>query len=183
MKTQTHLSFLSMLLVVSSGLYTLPCVAAEYCSDAYYIDATLANGARWDMCWEQRNREGIVLHKIHYTPKSGERRMILNSANLAQIHVPYDDNGARYHDISDYGLGGSYMVGLNQTDCPAGDLLNFGDKSVICKRISSSDQGFHYQTDHLQAEALSLFSVSRVGAYHYIPLWRFYEDGSIEPAI
>ena len=183
MKTKTPLNFLALLFAAINLLYLTPSKAAEFCSDDYYINVTLANGARWDLCWEQRNREGIMLHKVHYTPATGQRRLILSSASLAQIHVPYDDNGARYHDISDYGLGGSYMVGLRQTDCPAGKLLRFDNKPVICEQISQSDHGFRYQNEQVKIEALSLFSVSRVGAYHYIPLWRFYADGSIEPAV
>ena len=183
MKTKTPLNFLALLFVVTHLLYLTPSKAAEFCSDDYYINVTLANGARWDLCWEQRNREGIILHKVHYTPAAGQRRMVLSSASLAQIHVPYDDNGARYHDISDYGLGGSYMVGLRQTDCPAGKLLKLDNKPVICEQISQSDHGFRYQNEQVNIESLSLFSVSRVGAYHYIPLWRFYADGSIEPAV
>lgn len=183
MKTKIQPSYLCLLLFVSGSLYANASFAAEFCSDDYYVDVTLANGARWDLCWEQRNREGIVLHKVHYTPKAGQRRLILNSASLAQIHVPYDDNGARYHDISDYGLGGNYMVVLRQTDCPAGNLLTFEDRSVLCRQVSQTDRGFRYQNEQVQAESLSLFSVSRVGAYHYIPLWRFFEDGAIEPAV
>ena len=183
MKTKTLAKFVSVLLFLGSSFYLKSSIAAEFCSDAYYIDVTLVNGARWDMCWEQRNREGIVLHKVHYTPKAGQRRLILSSASLAQIHVPYDDNGARYHDISDYGLGGNYMVDLRQTDCPSGKLLKQGERPVLCEQVSASEHGFRYQNEQVKTEALSIFSVSRVGAYHYIPLWRFYEDGAIEPAV
>jgi primary-amine oxidase len=183
MKTKNYLTSLALLLVCSGSFYSSASFAAEFCSDDYYINVTMSNGARWDMCWEERNREGIVLHKIHYTPKAGQRRLILNSANLAQIHVPYDDNGARYHDISDYGLGGNYMVDLRQADCPGGKLLDFADSAVVCQQVSRDQQGFRYQSERVQAESLSLFSVSRVGAYHYIPLWRFFEDGAIEPAV
>ncbi len=183
MKTQILAKFVSILLFLGSNFYLNSSSAAEFCSDEYYINVTLANGARWDMCWEQRNREGIVLHKVHYTPKAGQRRLILSSASLAQIHVPYDDNGARYHDISDYGLGGNYMVDLRQTDCPSGKLLKQGERPILCEQVKASEYGFRYQTEQVQTEALSIFSVSRVGAYHYIPLWRFYEDGAIEPAV
>lgn len=183
MNIQTLTKLISVLLCLSSVLYLKPSHAAEFCSDEYYINVSLANGARWDMCWEQRNREGVVLHKIHFTPKAGQRRLILSSASLAQIHVPYDDNGARYHDISDYGLGGNYMVDLRQTDCPGGKLLNYATRPVLCRQVSTTDHGFRYQSEQVKVGALTLFSVSRVGAYHYIPLWRFYEDGAIEPAV
>ncbi len=79
--------------------------SAEFCSDQYYIEATLPNESKWDLCWEHRNREGIVYHHVFYTPKNGVRQQVLYNAAIAQIHVPYDDNGARYHDISDYGIG------------------------------------------------------------------------------
>lgn len=157
--------------------------AAEFCSDPYYVNVTLPNQARWDMCWEHRNREGIVLSKIHYTPRNGIRRLVLNQAALAQIHVPYDDNGARYHDISDYGLGGNYMATLNANDCPAGKLLNFGSKAVICQQNEARGSAFNSSTDRLQGSAFSLFSVSKIGAYNYIPIWRFIDDGSIEPGV
>lgn len=157
--------------------------AAEFCSDAYYVNVTLPNQARWDLCWEHRIREGIVLSKIHYTPRNGERRMVLNQAGLAQIHVPYDDNGARYHDISDYGLGGNYMAALNQADCPGGKLLRFGSKAVVCQQNEARGSVFSSNTDRLQGNSFSLFSVSKIGAYNYIPSWRFMDDGSIEPGV
>lgn len=169
-----------------SGLFILwqaPVMAAEFCSDQYYIDSTLPNQARWDMCWEHRAREGIVLHKIHYTPKGGTRRMVLNQAALAQIHVPYDDNGTRYHDISDYGLGNRYMSELNAEECPGGDLLRFGSKRVVCQQVEGRGDAYSYNDDQLQGDALSLFSVSKIGAYNYIPTWRFLDNGSIEPAV
>ncbi|TXH72006.1 MAG: hypothetical protein E6Q85_07070 [Thiothrix sp.] len=157
--------------------------AAEFCSDAYYIDVKLPNQARWDLCWEHRTREGIILSKIHYTPHNGQRRLVLNQAGLAQIHVPYDDNGARYHDISDYGLGGNYMTALNANDCPGGKLLKFGSKSVICQQNETRGSAFSTQTESLQGNSFSLFSVSKIGAYNYIPIWRFLDDGSIEPGV
>ncbi|WP_020396378.1 hypothetical protein [Thiolinea disciformis] len=157
--------------------------AAEYCSDEYYLNVTLPNQARWDMCWEHRAREGIVLHKMHYTPPHGQRLQILNLAALAQIHVPYDDNGARYHDISDYGLGNQYMASLTTSECPNGRLLNYAGKSVICQQITPASSGYATVDKQLHGDALSLFSVSTIGAYNYIPTWRFLDDGSIEALV
>ncbi len=165
------------------ALWQAPVMAAEFCSDRYYIDVRLPNHARWDMCWEHRSREGIVLHKIHYTPKDGTRRMVLNEATIAQIHVPYDDNGSRYHDVTDYGLGGRYMSELSPRECPHGKLLKFGGKRVICQQLEDRDDTYSYNGEHLQGNAFSLFSVSQIGAYNYIPTWRFMDDGSIEPAM
>lgn len=157
--------------------------AAEYCSDDYYLNVTLPNQARWDMCWEHRAREGIVLHKIHYTTPNGQRLQILNLAALAQIHVPYDDNGARYHDISDYGLGNKYMANLTSAECPNGRLLKYAGKSAICQQITPADSGYATADKQVRGDALSLFSVSTIGAYNYIPTWRFLDDGSIEALV
>ena len=77
------------------------------CSAGFQVDETLTNGARWQMCWEKRAREGIVIHDVTYTPIGGQPVEVLSEAALAQIHVPYDDNGARFHDLSDFGLGGN----------------------------------------------------------------------------
>lgn len=158
-------------------------MSAEFCEDEYYIDVTLPNQARWDMCWEHRSREGIVLHKVHYTPRTGERRMVFNEAAVAQIHVPYDDNGTRYHDVTDYGLGNRYITNLKPEDCPDGNLLRQSSKHLICQQLISRDDAYRYGDDQLQGDALSLFSVSGIGAYNYIPTWRFTDDGSVEPAI
>ncbi len=164
-------------------LWQMPAMAAEFCADQYYIDVTLPNQARWDMCWEHRSREGIVLHKVHYTPRNGERRQVLNEATIAQIHVPYDDNGTRYHDVTDYGLGSRYISNLKPEECPGGSLLRLGSKRLICQQLISRDNAYRYGDDQLQGDALSLFSVSKIGAYHYIPTWRFMDDGAIEPAM
>ncbi|MEE9398483.1 MAG: putative Ig domain-containing protein [Methylococcales bacterium] len=155
--------------------------AAENCDDTYYVDVTLQNGSRWDMCWEHRSREGIVFHHIYYTPKNGGRKMILNQASVAQIHVPYDDNGARYHDVSDYGIGGSFLYNLKQSECPGGQLLTHSSKKVICRQIENRPFAYRHGTGGSKGQALSLFSVSHVGAYNYIPQWRFFDDGKIEP--
>ena len=69
------------------------------------------------MCWEHRNREGIIFYDVYYTSPDGTQRKVLAQAGLAQVHVPYDDNSSRYHDISDYGLGGSYLDDLDSSDC------------------------------------------------------------------
>ena len=122
--------------------YLPPSHAAEFCADNYYINVTLPNQARWDMCWEHRAREGILLHHVFYTPRGGTRQMVFYQAALAQIHVPYDDNGARYHDVSDYGLGNNYMMNLSTQDCPNGELLSYAGKNVLCKQVGARDDAY-----------------------------------------
>lgn len=170
--------FLGLLL---SGANTLQ--AAEHCSDSYSIDKTLSNGARWDMCWTHNNNHGIRYHHIYYTPKDGTRRMVLRDAAVSQIHVPYDDNGARYHDVSDYGLGGGYLRDMVSSECPGGTMHRYGSKDAVCSQITKQGAAYRVGTNVAASEALKIFSISKVGAYVYIPQWLFYDDGRIEPSI
>ena len=169
-------------LVLRSGV--LRAQSAMNCSGQYLVDVTLSVGSRWEMCWEVRNSEGIIFHDIYYTPAGGgPRRLVLGQANLAQIHVPYDDNSARFHDVSDFGLGGTNMDDLTQADCPNGSLLVDAGKHVLCMQISPRGYAYKYFAQELQGSAVSLFSVSRIGQYNYVPVWRFIDNGAIEPTI
>lgn len=156
--------------------------AALECSAAFQVQQSFANGAAWEMCWEEQNREGMVLRDITYTNPAGVKRRVLYQANVSQIHVPYDDDGARYHDVSDFGLGGNRLNDLVQADCPDGLLIKNGTKDVFCKTLHDAAT-LASENEVRYGEALSLFSVSHVGAYNYIPEWRFFDDGTIEPAM
>ena len=150
------------------------------CSSSNLVDVTLSSGARWQMCWETRTMEGIVLHDITYTAPGQPARMVLAQANLAQVHVPYDDNGARFHDLSDYGLGGNNLNDLTPGDCPDGTLIRDGSKDVLCQQVQSDGYAYKYYGTQQQGYALNLFSVSHIGQYNYIPELHFYDNGTIE---
>ena len=150
------------------------------CSASNLVDVTLSTSARWQMCWEVRTNEGIVLHDITYTAPGQPARMVLAQANLAQIHVPYDDNGARFHDLSDYGLGGNNLNDLTPGDCPNGTLIRDGAKDILCQQIQAAGYAYKYYTTQRQGQFLNLFSVSHIGQYNYIPELRFYDNGVIE---
>jgi len=170
------LGLLLWIILPYSGL-----MAAEHCADNYYIDETLPDGSRWDMCWTHSNTEGIKYHHIFYTPAGGERRMVLFNASIAQIHVPYDDNGARYHDVSDYGIGGYYLQNLASNECPGGEFLVYSGKNAICKQVKKRGLAYQFNSDNSHGDFLSLYSVSKVGAYLYMPEWFFNDDGTIVP--
>jgi primary-amine oxidase len=152
-------------------------------STAFLINTTMPNGARWTMCWEERQAEGIVLHHVYFTPRNGVQRLVLYRASIAQIHVPYDNNAARFHDVSDYGLGGYNMNDLTTADCPGGTLLRNNGKDVLCRTLARDGYAYKYYGTQKQAYALSLFSVSHIGQYNYIPKWKFFDDGTIEPGM
>ncbi len=179
---------MTCLLLISSFMTVSPQRSAAQgtilCGNGQFtINETLPNGARWDMCWEERTTEGIVLRNIQYTPPAGTSRLILAQANLAQVHVPYDDNTDRFHDLSDYGMGGKNLANLASQECPGGTLINNNGKNILCRTIAAQGYGYKFYTTHKQAAALVLFSVSHLGNYNYIVQWTFGDDGSIQPSI
>lgn len=185
----TRLAVLALALAVFAALGALSWRALEAaapaaCSAAYRIDVTLPTGARWRMCWETRSKEGVVLHNITYQAPGQPERIVLGQASVAQIHVPYDDNGARFHDVSDYGLGGGYLNNLTSGDCPNGSLLfdSSLSKNALCLTVRPRGYIYKSYANQAQGHEIVLFSVSHIGAYNYIPQWTFRDDGSITPA-
>lgn len=157
--------------------------AAQHCDDNYSIDQTLDSGARWDMCWTHDDNHGIRYHHIYYTPKNGTRRMVLMDAAISQIHVPYDDNGARYHDVSDYGLGGGYLRDISSAECSGGTLRKHGTKDAVCTQVQKNGAAYRIGSNTAQSNVLKVFSIAKVGAYVYVPQWLFYDDGRMEPSM
>ena len=191
MKTRLYI-FLGLLTLCAATVLVVLLQPAQAqpganCSADYFVDETLPNGAQWQMCWEHRTREGIVFHDIFYTPPDGETRKILTQANVSQIHVPYDDNGARFHDVTDYGMGGLNMNNLKPEECPDGNLLVHTEttnaKNVMCKRVARRGHAYIGGSQRNPGYALSMFSVSPIGEYNYLPLWQFYDDGTIDLAM
>lgn len=183
MKKYLSLKYLIKLLLILTALSTNAAFAAQHCSDNYAIDQTFANGARWDMCWTHDDNHGIRYHHIYYTPKDGIRQMVLVDAAISQIHVPYDDNGARYHDVSDYGLGGRYIPGMSNAECPDGKLHRYDNKNAVCSQLTKQNNAYRFGSTAASQETLKVFSISSVGAYTYMPQWVFYDDGQIEPSM
>lgn len=153
------------------------------CSAAYHVDEVLPNGGRWELCWEHRSLDGIVLRDIFYTTPNGSRRKILSEASLSQVHVPYDDNTARFHDITDDGFGDGNLSNLVPDECPEGTLLQHGSKNAVCKQIIRRGFAFRADNQSRQGYTLKLFSISTSGEYNYIPEWHFWDDGTIQPII
>jgi len=163
----------------------MPSIAAADadCAPNERVDERFANGARWALCVESRVRENLVLKHVTYTPPGGEPFPVLASASLAQLHVAYDDNDVTYNDITQYGLGGGYLVELDASDCPYGELMDVRTRPAICRWRRTGGDGYRSAARALEKESVNLFSVSQVGAYAYVQSWTFHDDGTIEPGI
>ncbi len=147
------------------------------------ITVEFDNGAAWQMCWDSRKRENIVLSDVHFQPAGAQAYSVFSTLRLSQLHVNYDDSNVTYNDVTEFGLGGGYVSELNQQDCPGGELIDIGGIPRLCTLLSNGDDSYTTPTETRQAQSLSVYSVSQVGAYAYLITWKFFADGSVEPSI
>ncbi|WP_155058771.1 copper amine oxidase [Streptomyces blattellae] len=168
--------------------------AAADCSAAYRIEQKLSTGTTWRMCWRYDSKAGIVLDDVSYQPKGeAEPIKVLNSARLAQIHVPYDDGENEYQDLTDEGFAAGLMP-LAPAECPGGTIRNVkvqdgdpGNPFVkgLCTTTRARGHAYRMQSDtgdkayQAQGKDLLVYTVNQVGWYEYMTEWRFQDDGTI----
>lgn len=181
--TRLLLAVFALAIMVTAGAFSSAAAADLNCDADSRMTQSFSNGASWDLCWESRIRENLVLSEVHYTPPGGEPLRILSTARLSQLHVAYDDSDVTYNDVTQYGLGGGYLLTLTEADCPQGELLEVQTRPAVCRWRSTGDEGYRTASRSSKAESLNLFSVSQVGAYAYIISWIFHDDGTFEPGI
>ena len=173
------------ILAVLSTLALLPMQSAHAvttealsCTPQYQIVQTFSNLAKWEMCWEPRAGYGYRLTQVIFTPPNGIRRKVFQSTHVAQLFVPYDENGARYHDI---GYGANLAV-LAADECPGGSLLT---NSTLC--LVQRPAGYLSKNAttgaSIQGDSFAVFGYYGLGQYYYTFQYTFFDDGSIEPAV
>ena len=154
------------------------------CPAGQTIQSTLTTGAKWNMCWEARDQEGIVLSNVRYQALGQTERRVLGEISLSQIQRNYDDGSPSEYIITDSGLGGGNFIALTANDCVSGELKSVSGKEVLCQ--NTRDAGFLYKSGIDQAvsgKMLTLTSASQVGNHSYIQEWLFHENGTIQPRI
>ncbi|MEV0585693.1 copper amine oxidase [Nonomuraea sp. NPDC050310] len=174
-------------LALAATLLTAPAAApapdAKECSSPYLVEQTLPNGARWRLCWEMRNIEGLAITRVSYTPAGSKAVRVLRTAALAQIHVPYDSGEPRFHDI---GALGPSAIALTDADCPDGERRE--QKVCVLTRprghaFLKDGYGDAAQRRSAQGRELVVLSAYQVGWYTYIAEWILGDDGSITPRV
>ncbi len=178
------IQLLTSVMVLVATVFVLPqATAALSCPVDFQITETFDNGASWEMCWEARQRENIVLSEISYTPPGGALFPVLSELRLAQLHVAYDDSEVTFNDVTQFGLGAGFRLTLVPENCPGGELITVEGRAGICKTRSVGDDAYRTTAETHLSESVTLYSVSQVGTYAYIVTWKFYADGSIEPSV
>jgi primary-amine oxidase len=171
-----------------------PAPAAD-CSPAYRIEQKLSGGTTWRMCWHYDSKAGLVLEDISYQPKGEPKPIkVLNSARLAQIHVPYDDGKNEYSDLTDEDFAQS-LQNLSPAECPGGTIRTVRvpdavdprhpDVKGLCTTTRARGHAYRmhdFGTDEVhqaQGKDFLVYTVNQVGWYEYITEWRFQDDGLI----
>ena len=111
---------------------------------------------------------------------------VLGRASLAEIHVPYDDNGARFHDLSDFGLGNDSMDDARRRRLPQRDAARRPGRQPghrLPDRGRPTGYAYKDYNQVGQSTSLNLFSASCIGAYCYVVAWNFDDDGTIRPEV
>jgi primary-amine oxidase len=153
------------------------------CPAGNTISKTFSSGAAWDMCWEVRDEEGVVLSDVHYKPRNKTRRRVLGEASLSQIQTEYDDGSATEFLVTQFGLGGSNLQTLTSSMCEGGQLRSNAGRDVLCEVTKANGYIYRYRNStRRQGSKLDLFSASNINAREFIIKWSFLENGTIEVA-
>jgi len=180
---KTGLAFLSVCSFVffSDSVAARPAVAS--CEAGHTISKTFSSGAAWDMCWEIRDQEGLVLSEIYYKPVGKPRRRVLGEAGLSQIQTEYDDGSPSEFLVTDVGLGGSHLQTLSSSMCD-GQLHKDAGRNVVCEDSGPAGYIYRYKNGiRRQGSKLDVYSVSAVDTREFIIRWTFLENGTMEPAV
>ena len=153
------------------------------CPAGNTISKTFSSGVAWDMCWEVRAEEGVVLSDVYYKPANKTRRRVLGEASLSQIQTEYDDGSASEFLVTQYGLGGTNLQTLTSSMCSGGLLRKHAGRNVLCEVTKANGYIYRYRNNtRRQGSKLDVYSASNINAREFIIKWSFLENGTIEVA-
>ena len=182
-KNKFSLALVSLFLLAVSNISSAR-PNTNTCAAGNTITKSFSSGAAWDMCWEVRNEEGVVLSDIHYKAAGKPRRRVLGEAGLSQIFTEYDDGSTSEYLVTDFGLGGSRLQTLTSAMCEGGQLRTDAGRNVLCEVTSANGYIYRYRNNvRRQGSKLELYSASNINSREFIVRWSFLENGSIEAGV
>ncbi len=147
---------------------------------SHYFDS----GAQWNFCWHIDQHAGLTLTNVHYGPPAEPATKVLDSASLAQILFKYDQDVAAEHVITSTGLGESNHIAPEPSHCAEGSsVINENGQGICTKVRDLNTLTTVRRSKTLRRHELSLHAFSSVGTKTFEQVWRFSEDGQIEPAV
>jgi len=148
---------------------TSPSVAQTACDTIGF-----AAGTEWSLCWELRQREGLIIRGANYRDKGGVSRSVLFRGSIAEVHVPYHTGTPRFLDVtvSTSGLGVN-ALDLAGSECD-GALVN----PKVCREIHDRGYAWKFSNSFQIGQEVTYWISSQLGQYTYITSWTFRDDGS-----
>jgi primary-amine oxidase len=169
-------------LIVTAALTGFARSAAAQCvyseaTSIYSTTYTFPAGSKWTINVSRGPCEGLILSGLTFQAQGGEPMIVLSSARIAQIHVPYATGTPRFLDITTDTTG----LGSNSIPLLPGECANplFTDGST-CIQAVTEGYGWKYNVSYRQQSMLVVFMSSQMGQYTYINRWEFHDDGTIE---
>ncbi len=183
---QAARALLASIALAIVALLTPQASMAISCSGNDLIDITMPSGARWEMCWELRNEEGVVLKEVAYETPTNIARTVLKEASLAGINVAYNDGTPPLRPLTDLAGGGGLGVNIDTlaaSDCSGGTLHQSGGSDVLCVKVVPRNYTYKSYANVKQGHAIQIESRSTIGTASYIVRWRFFDDGTVHPQV
>ena len=151
-----------------------PAVAQSACDT---ID--FAAGTQWTLCWELRQREGLIIQNANYRDRGGVSRSVLFRGSIAEVHVPYHTGSPRFLDVTVNTSGlGAGAVTLAAAECD-GVLVN----PKVCREIHDRGYAWKFVGLFQLGQEVTYWISSQLGQYNYVTAWTFRDDGSIHPEV
>ncbi len=176
-QSPTRVSFIMAIAILTllPLLGATPPVMAQSACDTIGFAA----GTQWSLCWELRQREGLIIRNTSYTDRGGVSRSVLYRGSIAEVHVPYHTGTPRFLDVtlSTAGLGAN-ALNLTASEC-GGVLVN----PKVCREISDRGYAWKFSSLFQMGQEVTYWISSQLGQYNYITSWTFRDDGSFHPEV
>lgn len=154
---------------------------------------TFSSGASWSFQPSRRRCEGLVIYSAFYKPANAASPIqVLARASIAEGHTVYlNPDGERFLDVTEAvdGFGNildpanatSRVLPVTSLDCPGTQGVNafFLDDNRVCVRHDDHGLAWKSRNGTKNKQKLTIFMDSQLGAYNYVNLWEFHEDGTI----
>jgi primary-amine oxidase len=184
---------------VAAGAWGWTSPAAAQCDESQQPEVifatqsrTFSNGASWSFRPARRRCEGLVIYDAFYKPAGGAATEVLARGSIAEGHTVYlQPEGDRFLDVTEavVGLGNildpfnatSLVKTLTPNECAgiSGTTAFLLDDNRLCVRFEDGGLGWKSRNGFRTKETLQVFMDSQVGAYNYVNLWEFHDDGRI----
>lgn len=177
--------WISGLMASAAWLLAAPDDALAACAGgaegpSFNVTRSFASGASWSFDISKAPCEGLAISNVRYTAFGGTQMTVLARATLAEVHVPYDNNAARFLDVTTDTSGlGDNAITLSGSECSGTLQLS----NQACVENEDGDYRWKYHGSFATMHAVVVSMASQLGEYTYINRWVFREDGTIEPMV